>query len=48
MPLCTGIPSDPTRSCALLPIERMIRYKGRGGTVSSLVGNFSLHALILR
>jgi hypothetical protein len=33
-------------SCALLPIERMFRYEGRGGTVSSLVGNVSLHALI--
>jgi hypothetical protein len=33
-------------SCALLLIERKIRYKGRGGTISFLVGNVSLHALI--
>lgn len=33
-------------SCALLFIERMIRYNGRGGTVSSLVGNISLHVLM--
>ena len=33
-------------SCAILPIERMIRYEVRGGTVSFLVGNVSLHALI--
>jgi hypothetical protein len=45
-PLCTSLRSDPTRSYALLPIERMIRYKGRGGTVSSFVGNVSLHALM--
>gem|GEM_PF-5293000 len=25
-PLCTSMMSDPTRSYALLPIERMIRY----------------------
>ena len=36
-------------SCALLLIERIIRYEGRGGTVSSLVGNVSLpcsHSLV--
>ena len=45
-PLCNRMMSDPTRSCALLPIERMICYKARGGTVSSLVGTVSLHALM--